>query len=106
MQILEKASGGPLTFARLIHSVRVTDEFTQVELASVLGISKSHLCDLEKGRRKISAERAAKFAEILGYSPEVWVSIALQDSLEPIKYLGLQVSVARTGNQKYAASSK
>jgi transcriptional regulator with XRE-family HTH domain len=40
----------------------------QPELAKKLGISKSHLNDIEKGRKAVSPERAARFAKILGYA--------------------------------------
>jgi hypothetical protein len=44
-------------------------------------VSKAHLCDLEKGRRFVSAERAAAMAKRMGYPQEFWVKLALQDQL-------------------------
>ena len=32
-------------------------------------------------RKKVSAKKAMKFAEILGYSPEQFIALAIQDSL-------------------------
>lgn len=90
IKFLEKASGGPLTFARLIESIRLADEIPQIEFALKLGISKSHLCDIEKGRKSVSPERAAKFANILGYSVEQFVRLALQ---EQITKAGLNLKV-------------
>ena len=34
----------------------------------MLGVSRSHICDIEKGRKVVSPERAAKWANVLGYS--------------------------------------
>jgi transcriptional regulator with XRE-family HTH domain len=58
------------------------EELSQVEFAGQLGISKSHLCDIEKGRKLVSPERAAIFAKILQYSSEQFVRLALQDQVE------------------------
>ena len=43
------------------------------------GLSKSHLNDIEKGRKAVSPERAARFAKVLGYSQARLVKLALQD---------------------------
>lgn len=82
MKFLEEVTGGPLTFGRAIESVRKCDEITQDAYAKRLGISKSHLCDIEKGRKTVSPERAAKWANILGYPESVFVRLALQGELD------------------------
>lgn len=81
-QFLEKLTGGPLTFARMLQSVRLGEEISQVDFAESLDISRSHLCDIEKGRKSVSAERAARFARILGYSEAQFVRLALQAQLD------------------------
>ena len=80
-QYLAKIRGGPLTFGRMIESIRLSDEISQVELAKRLGISRAHLCDIEKGRRLATPQRAAKFAEVLGYSVTQFVATAIEDQL-------------------------
>ena len=52
--------------------------WTQEEFASKLGISRSHLCDIEKGRKAVSLDRAIRFAEILGYSKDQFARLSLQ----------------------------
>ena len=79
---LEKITGGPLTFARLIQSTRLCEEKSATEFAKILGISKSHLCDIEKGRKSVSIERAVAFAEALGHSKDLFVELALQTQIE------------------------
>jgi hypothetical protein len=41
-----------------------------------------HLCDIEKGRKSVSPERASRFARELGYSEEQFVRLALQQLVE------------------------
>jgi DNA-binding XRE family transcriptional regulator len=55
MKYLERIRGGPLTFGALVRSIRETDEHTLEDLAKRLGVSRSHLRDIEKGRRAVSA---------------------------------------------------
>ena len=38
----------------------------------------THLCDIEKGRKVVSPERAARFARVLGRSAEQFVRLSLQ----------------------------
>ena len=58
--------------------------------AKKLGVSASHLCDIEKGRKVVSPERAAKFAKILGRSAEQFVRLSLQELIDEA---GLKMSV-------------
>jgi transcriptional regulator with XRE-family HTH domain len=82
MSLLEELAGGPLTIGRAIESVRKCEALTQDEYAKKLGISKSHLCDVEKGRKTVSPERAARWARILGYPESVLVRLAIQGELD------------------------
>lgn len=82
MKTLEKIAGGPLTLARAIESLRKGEELSQDECAKKLGISRSHLCDVEKGRKTVSPARAAKWARVLGYPESVLVLLAIQGELD------------------------
>jgi transcriptional regulator with XRE-family HTH domain len=73
---------GELTFSGLIEAMRQAEGMSQVEFAAKLGISKQHLCDIEKRRKFVSPERAAKFARILGHSERSFVALALQDIVD------------------------
>ena len=59
VRTLERLSGGPPTLGRALEAVRKCEELSQTACAETLGISKSHLCDVEKGRKTVSPERAA-----------------------------------------------
>jgi hypothetical protein len=54
MRLLEKLSGGPLTLARAIESVRKSEGLSQDECAKKLGVSKSHLGKGRRSRNKVS----------------------------------------------------
>ena len=82
MKFLENITGAPLSLGKFLHSIRMGEEMSQVEFAGQLGISRSHLCDIEKGRKLVSPERAVIFAKILKYSSEQFVRLALQDQVE------------------------
>ncbi len=82
VKLLAKLSGGPLTLGRAIESVRKSEELTQLGCAKKLRVSKSHLCDVEKGRKTVSPERAAKWARILGYPESVFIRLAIQAELD------------------------
>ncbi len=82
LQSLEAATGGPVTLGKLLESIRLGEEKTQPDFAKTLGISKSHLNDIEKGRKVVSPDRAARFAKSLGYSEERFVTLSLQGIID------------------------
>ena len=49
---------GPITFGGFLISARTMKGMTQTEMAAFLKISKSTLCDIEKGRQLVSPELA------------------------------------------------
>jgi transcriptional regulator with XRE-family HTH domain len=79
-QYLEKVTG-KLTLGSAIKAIRLSEDETQTAFAKKLKISTQYLCDLEHNRKIVSAKKAKKFAELLKYSPEQFVALALQDSL-------------------------
>lgn len=90
IRALEKIRGGYLSFGAMLESIRKSDEITQVELARKMDISKAHLCDIEKGRRQVSLERAMQFAKVLGYSPTQFAAKSLEDQA---RAAGLKVKI-------------
>lgn len=82
MRDLERLSGRPLSLGGLLESLRLGEEVSHAAFARMLGISASHLCDIEKGRKEVSPERAARFAKILRRSPEQFVRLALQGMID------------------------
>lgn len=72
---------GPVSFGEMLYSFRLTTEYSQVEMAHILGISKQELCNIEKGRKVLSVDRAKSFALALGMPPRTFAKYALQDQL-------------------------
>ena len=76
-EFLEKLDG-PLTFGDALAALRETEEESLTAFAARLDISRQHLCDLEQGRRAVSLERAARFANALDQSERVFLRLALR----------------------------
>ena len=76
---------GVMTLGRFIRAFRKADGFSQTEYAAKLGLSRANLCDLEKGRKPVSPERAAKLAKKLGVPETALIQLAIQDSLRAAK---------------------
>ena len=72
---------GPSSFGEMLNSFRLSNEYTQVAMAEILDISKQELCNIEKGRKVVSVERAKNFAVALKMPPKVFAKYALQDQL-------------------------
>lgn len=90
MRFLESVTGGPLTLGGLLRAIRQGEEASQADFARQLGISRSHLCDIEKGRKTVSLRRASQFARMLGYSEAQFARLALQELVEEA---GLELTV-------------
>jgi transcriptional regulator with XRE-family HTH domain len=86
----ESILGGPLTFGAAVEAMRVANEFSQVDFAKKLGVSRQYLCDVEKGRRFVSPEQAVRFAQAFQHPPVVFVQLAIQDL---IRSAGLKYKV-------------
>ena len=69
---------------------RASRERVAARGARRLGVSRSHLCDVEKGRKLVSPERAAAWAKVFGFPETVFVKLALQEQLDKA---GVKMSV-------------
>jgi transcriptional regulator with XRE-family HTH domain len=83
IQDLEKRLG-KMSVGEFLRSWRLSEELSQRQFAKRLKISPANLCDLEKGRKGVSPEKAEEIAHILGYSPTVLVRLALTEQLESV----------------------
>ncbi len=91
MTFLEALTGGPLTLAEMLSAIREGEGWSQVAMGRKLGVSRAHICDIEKGRRTIRPERAARWAKLLGYPVRQMVRLALQAEVDAA---GLRLRVA------------
>jgi transcriptional regulator with XRE-family HTH domain len=72
---------GPVSFGQFLNSLRLSLEFTQVQFALKLKISKQELCDIEKGRKLVSVDRAVDFARRLKHSEKLFAKYVIEDQL-------------------------
>ena len=79
--LVKKLGLPPITFASYVRSMRTGLDLSQVAMARKLGMSRSTLCDIEKGRHLVSVGLAAKIAKKCGFSTHMAVKYALQDQL-------------------------
>lgn len=77
---------GYVTFGRMIQALRKCDEVSQVQLAKKMKMSRAMLCDIEKGRRKVSLIKAKQFARVMGYSEDVFALHVLEDMAHEAGY--------------------
>ena len=73
---------GKMTVGVFLRSWRLSEELSQKEFSQKLKISPANLCDIERGRKGVSPEKAEDMAKRLGYSKAVLVQMALQEQLE------------------------
>ncbi len=83
---------GEMTFGSFLQGARASKDLNQTQMAKYLGISKSTLCDMEKGRQLVSIQLAAKIARRTGMSELVAVEAAIMDQIRRAK-LKMQVEV-------------
>lgn len=99
LKTIEKITGTKLTLGKLIWAIRKSDEITQVDFANMLNITRQHLCDIEHDRKIVSPKLAAQYAEILGYSKERFICLALQGLVDRSD-LNVQVDITPTRSRK------
>jgi transcriptional regulator with XRE-family HTH domain len=85
MDVIKELKLGPVTFGLLLRSCRSRAGVTQKVFAKKLGITVSHLSDIEKERKFVTVKRAYDFAIKLDDLPERFVHRALQDILRRAK---------------------
>ena len=73
---------GPLTLSALLVATREGEDMSQTAFAEKLGVSKSHLSDIECGRKVVSPDRAVRFAKALKMSEAQFVRLSLQDIVD------------------------
>ena len=60
---------------------------TQHELASLIGLSRSGLADIESGRNKVYGDTIVRIAKVLGVSADLLLGLASADAVEVIPSL-------------------
>ncbi len=88
----EKLLGEPMSFGKALTALRSLYDLSLVELSKKVGMSKQHICDIEKERRFVSIEKAAEIARKLGHpAGGYFVRLAIQDQ---VRHSGLRYKVS------------
>lgn len=82
---------GKLTVGEFLQTWRTTEELSLKEFGKLTGMSVSNLCDIEKGRKGVSPEKAEAIAKAIGVPPALLVRLCLEENL---RAAGLKYSVA------------
>ncbi len=61
----------PKTTGQLIKAFRANFEISQMELASICGITQANLSSIENDKREIGADVALRMSAALGVAPEI-----------------------------------
>lgn len=79
LSVIKKETGVELTFGTLLWGTRMGEDLTQAAVGDLLGVSRTYVCDLEKGRRIPTPRHAFEIAKALGKHPQQWAAVAMQD---------------------------
>ena len=78
LELLEKLTGGPLTLGEFLASIRKGEDWSLADMGHKIGISRTHLWEIEHNKRTVSPGKAAEIAKRLGYDAGQMVELALQ----------------------------
>lgn len=72
---------GKLTVGEVLHTWRTSEELSLKEFGKTIGMSVSNLCDIEKGRKGLSPEKAEQIAKSIGMPAALLVRLCIEESL-------------------------
>jgi transcriptional regulator with XRE-family HTH domain len=73
---------GPLTVGEFLHTWRTSEELSLKEFGKLIDMSVANLCDIEKGRKGVSPEKAERIAKVIGVPPSLLVRLSIEESLQ------------------------
>jgi transcriptional regulator with XRE-family HTH domain len=72
---------GKLTVGEFLHTWRVSEEMSLVDFGKLVGMSVANLCDIEKGRKGVSPEKAEQIAKAIGVPHALLIRLSIEESL-------------------------
>ena len=72
---------GKLTVGEFLHAWRVSEEISLVDFGKLVGMSIANLCDIEKGRKGVSPEKAERIAKAIGVPQALLIRLSIEESL-------------------------
>ena len=73
---------GKLTVGEMLHSWRLSEELSLKDFGNLIGMSVANLCDIEKGRKGVSPEKAEQIAKAIGVPPALLIRLSIEESLK------------------------
>jgi transcriptional regulator with XRE-family HTH domain len=73
---------GKLTVGEFLHSWRTSEEMSLKDFGKLIKMSVANLCDIEKGRKGVSPEKAEQIAKVIDVPPALLVRLSIEDSLQ------------------------
>jgi transcriptional regulator with XRE-family HTH domain len=73
---------GKLTVGEFLRSWRMSEEMSLKNFGKLIGLSIANLCDIEKGRKGVSPEKAEQIAKALKVPPALLVRLSIEESLQ------------------------
>ena len=84
---------GKLSVGEFLRTWRQSEEMSLREFGKLVGLSVANLCDIEKGRKGVSPEKAEQIAKAVGVPPALLVRLSIEESL---RSAGLKYAVEIT----------
>lgn len=80
---------GKLTVGEFLRSWRMSEELSLKEFGKMVKLSVANLCDIEKGRKGVSPEKAEQIARLIGVPPALLVRLSIEEQLSAagLKYV-------------------
>ena len=72
---------GKLTVGEFLHTWRVSEEMSLADFGKLVGMSVANLCDIEKGRKGVSPEKAEQIAKAIGVPRALLIRLSIEESL-------------------------
>ena len=73
---------GHLTVGEFLNTWRTSEEMNLKDFGKLIKMSAANLCDIEKGRKGVSPEKAEQIAKIIGVPPALLVRLSIEESLQ------------------------
>jgi transcriptional regulator with XRE-family HTH domain len=72
---------GKLTVGEFLHTWRVSEEMSLADFGKLVGMSVANLCDIEKGRKGVSPEKAEQIAKAIGVPAGLLIRLSIEENL-------------------------
>jgi transcriptional regulator with XRE-family HTH domain len=73
---------GKLTVGDFLHTWRTSEKLSLKEFGKIIGMSAGNLCDIKKGRKGVSPEKAEQIAKATDVPPALLVCLSIEESLK------------------------